>query len=58
MFPSACAGTVEGRICELQEWKRSLVEGIMGSKTHASSFGEKLQPQEMEYLLGIRDRLG
>ena len=52
-----CSGTVEERIFELQEWKRKVVEGIMGQSDLGSAASAKLTKQEMEFLVGRRDSL-
>ncbi len=51
----AWAGTVEERIFELQEWKRRVVEGIIGQADLGSAASAKLTKHEMEFLMGRQE---
>ncbi len=53
-----CAGTVEERIFELQDWKSEVVDRIMGQSDLNSAANSKLTKDEMHFLLGHRDSLG
>ena len=54
---AAWSGTVEERIFELQDWKRGLVEGIMGQSDMGSTAGAKITKEHMEFLMGRRASL-
>ncbi|BDA44076.1 Uncharacterized ATP-dependent helicase C23E6.02 [Coccomyxa sp. Obi] len=50
-------GTVEEKTFELQDWKRVVVDGIMGQSDLSSAANSKLTKEEMQFLLGHRDSL-
>ncbi|EIE25847.1 hypothetical protein COCSUDRAFT_40099 [Coccomyxa subellipsoidea C-169] len=55
VFKLYVPGTVEERIFELQEWKRRVVEGIIGQADLGSAASAKLTKHEMEFLMGRQE---